>query len=378
MRSRLLAAALLLVTTTARAAYTERLIQIGIMHGVRKTTIKPEGRFALHDVSVRWQQDLLPYKSYRVSVDADGVRFGPYQLRGAARLAPLEPGATVLAGPGRYRGSLIIRPGNDETVTIVAELGVEDYLLGVLPHEMEPGWPLEALKAQAVVARTFAYYHLGKYRKSGFDLTSDTRSQVYGGVGAENAAVRRAVSETRGEVLGYQGALLDVYYHACCGGHTADYGQVWGHGAAPMPLRGVKDRYCPKSPLGRWEAFIPKSDVLAALQSQHMLGGKLQSFRLGRRDAAGYVRSFLAKIRGEAVVVNAEKFRQEVGPTVLRSLRLSAAKLKSRGVEFEGSGSGHGVGLCQWGARIQAEAGRKYETILKYYFPGSTLSVVDE
>jgi stage II sporulation protein D len=90
------------------------------------------------------------------------------------------------------------------------------------------------------------------------------------------------------------------------------------------------------------------------------------------------VRYFLADIAGQAVVVSAEEFRKAVGPTVLRSLRLRSAKLGRHGVEFEGAGSGHGVGLCQWGARIQAEAGRKYETILKYYFPGSTLSVVDE
>jgi stage II sporulation protein D len=262
---------------------------------------------------------------------------------------------------------------------VVAEMGVEEYLLGVLPHEMEPDWPKEALKAQAVVARTFAYYHLGKYRKHGFDLTSDTRSQVYGGVGSENDAVRRAVAETRGEVLGFKGELLDVYYHACCGGHTADYGQVWGAGAAaPAPLRGVKDRYCPKSPLGRWTVLIPKAEALAALQSRRMVGGKLKSFRLGRRDGAGYVRTFLADIGGQAVVVNAEDFRKVVGPTILRSLRLRSAKLRRQGVEFQGTGSGHGVGLCQWGTRIQAEAGRRYESILQYYFPGSTLSVVDE
>ncbi|MCX5793903.1 MAG: SpoIID/LytB domain-containing protein [Elusimicrobia bacterium] len=363
----------------ARAAYNERLIQIGVLHGVRRLIIKPEGRFTLRDAAGRWQEELLPYKDYRVSVDGDDLIFGPFHLRGQARLVPQDPQATVLAGSGRYRGSLIVKPVADDSVTVVAEMGVEEYLLGVVPREMEPGWPREALKAQAVVARTFAYHHLGKYRKSGFDLTSDTRSQVYGGVGADNEAVRRAVAETRGEVLGFKGELLDVYYHACCGGHTADYGQVWGQGAtAPVPLRGVKDRYCAKSPLGRWRVLVSKADVLAALQSRRLVGGRLKSFRLGRRDGAGYLRTFLADIGGEAVVVSAEAFRKAVGPTVLRSLRLRSAKLRRQGVEFEGAGSGHGVGLCQWGARMQADAGRGYEKILQYYFPGSTLSVVDE
>jgi len=379
MPALLLAALLALASGAARAVYNERLIQIGVLHGVRGLVVRPEGRFSLRDAAGRRQQGLLPYKDYRVSREDGDVFFGPYRLEGPARLVPQEPRATVLAGPRRYRGSLIIKPGDGGGITVVAEMGVEEYLLGVLPHEMEPGWPREALKAQAVVARTFAYYHLGKYRKSGFDLSADTRSQVYGGVGAESPAVRLAVDETRGEVLGFRGRLLDVYYHACCGGHTADYGQVWGGGAAaPKPLRGVTDSYCPKSPLGRWTALIPKAEALAALQSRRRVAGELKSFRLGRRDQAGHVRDFLADIGGQKVVVSAEEFRMIVGPTVLRSLRLRSAKLRRRGVEFVGTGSGHGVGLCQWGARIQAEAGRGYETILQYYFPGTTLSVVDE
>jgi stage II sporulation protein D len=362
----------------AAAAYNERLIQIGVLHGVRLLTVKPEGIYTLLDAAGRWQEELLPYKDYRVTIDGNGMVFGPYRMQGAARLVSRDPGATVLAGPGRYRGSLIVRPAAGESLTVVAEMGVEEYLLGVLPREMEPGWPREALKAQAVVARTFAYYHLGKYRKSGFDLTSDTRSQVYGGVGADTEAVRRAVAETRGEVLGFKGQLLDVYYHACCGGHTADYGQVWGSGYAPAPLRGVKDKYCPKSPLGRWSVVIPKAEVVSALQTRRMIGGRLRGLRIGRRDRAGYVRTLKADIGGESVVVGAEAFRKAVGPTVLRSLRLHSAKLRRQGVEFTGTGSGHGVGLCQWGAKLQAEAGRNYEKILHYYFPGPTLSVVDE
>ena len=374
-----LAAALALAPSAARAVYVERLIQIGIAHGVRELTLTPEGRCTLRDEAAGEAHALLPLKAYRVESEGAGLRFGPYHITGPARLVPLEPGATVVAGNGRYKGDLIVKPNGDETLTVIAELGVEDYLLGVLPREMEPNWPLQALKAQAVVARTFAYYHLGRYKRSGFDLTSDTRSQMYGGVGYESETVRRAVRETRGEVLGFRGALLAAYYHACCGGHTADYGMVWGHGAkAPAPLRGVKDRYCPKSALGRWTIFIPSAEVLAALQSRRLIGGRLKAFRMGRRDPAGYVRSFTAKVGGKTMTVNSEDFRRAVGPTQLRSLRLRSVRLRRGGVEFAGSGSGHGVGLCQWGARLQAQLGRTYEAILEYYFPGATLSVVDE
>ena len=380
MRAPLLAAGLLLLCPaerTARAVYTERLIQVCIQSQARGLTVTPEGRFSLRDEATGTGYDLLPYKTYPVDAAAGGLLVGPYRFAGPARLAPLEPGATVLAGKSRYQGHLLIKPGARGTVLVVSELSVEDYLLGVLPREMEPNWPLEALKAQAVVARTFAYYNLGKYKEDGFDLTSDTRSQVYGGIANQSAAVRQAVAQTRGEVLGYQGALLAAYYHACCGGHTADYTLVWG-GAAPLPLRGVEDRFCTRTPLYRWKAFVPAAEVLAALPRGGKHSGRLEDFSLGRRDGAGYVRSFTVKVGGESVSVSGEEFRKSVGPTRLRSLRLRSARLRRDGVWFEGTGSGHGVGLCQWGSRAQAEKGRSYETILRYYFPGATLSVVDE
>ena len=244
---------------------------------------------------------------------------------------------------------------------------------------MDPSWPLEALKAQAVVARTFAYTQLGKYRRSGFDLTSDTSSQVYGGLGEDSPAVRRAVSETRGEVLGWKGRILDVYYHSCCGGHTEDAGAAWASGSkSPPPLRGVRDRYCAKSPLAAWTAYFGDSDVLAALQDGRLLGGKLRRLELGRRDAAGYVREISARVGAEKVSVEAKDFRNLLGPAELKSLRIARVKRLAKGVEFRGSGSGRGVGLCQWGARLQAEQGRRYEQVLRFYFPGSVLSVIDE
>ncbi|MFA6004720.1 MAG: SpoIID/LytB domain-containing protein [Elusimicrobiota bacterium] len=362
----------------AQAVYTERIIQIGIMHGVEKLVVKPEGSFRLLDMSAGQAHALMSLKDYKVEADGDGVIFGPYRVSGPVRIAALVAGGTLTAGTRRYRCPLVVKPNGNDTLTVIAELGVEEYLLGVLPHEMETNWPLAALKAQAVVARTFAYHNLGKYKKSGFDLTSDTRSQVYGGVGAESEAVRRAVRETRGEVLGYKGELLPAFYHACCGGHTADHSVVWGGPPAPKPLRGVKDKYCAAAPLYRWTVTIPTSDVLAALQSRRMFGGRLRAFQLGRRDPAGYVRSFEVRIGSEETTVRSGDFRAAVGGTFLRSVRLRSARMIRGGVRFDGGGSGHGVGLCQWGARLQAEKGRTYEQILDYYFPGATLSVVDE
>jgi stage II sporulation protein D len=361
-------------------AYTERRILLGIVPKAEEVSLVPKGRLAVKDASGA-RKELTAGKRIRLEPrEKGGLILGSLHLADEARLEPAEAGAAVEIDGKRYAGSLILRRAADgENVTVVEELGIEDYLLGVLPYEMDPDWPLEALKAQAVVARTFAYTQFGKYHKLGFDLTTDTRSQVYGGAGgpADRSSILKAVQGTRGEVLGYKGEILNVFYHACCGGHTENAARAWG-GDAPAPLWGVKDKYCYKSPLRTWTAYFSYTDLVTALLRGRLDGGKLTRFEIGRADNAGYAQSFNAKIGGETVRVKGSELRAALGGSVLRSLRVMRLKKQRKGVEFVGSGSGHGVGLCQWGARLQAEKGRPYEKILSFYFPGSTLSVVDE
>ena len=371
-------AATLSPAVSTAAPHAERRILLGLVPHADDVSLVAEGRFSVVDAKGKKRE--LPLKK-RVRLEprtGGGLALGTLALPAEAKLKPLEADAAVEIDGKRYRGNLILRldPGAD-TVTIVEEIGIEDYLLGVLPYEMEPTWPLEALKAQAVVARTFAYTQMGKYKKDGFDLTTDTRSQVYGGRGAESPAVRQAVEATRGEVLGYKGQILSVYYHACCGGHTENVARAWG-GDAPAPLWGVRDKYCNASPLRTWTAFVSYPDLLAALMKRTLTGGKLSRFEISRADGAGYVLAFAAKVGAETIRVKGAELRAALGANILRSVRILRLKKQRKGVTFVGSGSGHGVGLCQWGARLQAERGRSYEKILSFYFPGSTLSLVDE
>lgn len=355
-----------------------RRIQIGIVPRADDLAFTPEGRFTLTDLENR-QHELTPNEKVTLRAKDGRLMMGDVALPNEVRLRPAKVWANVKIGERRYHGTLIVRANDDDTITAIEELGIEEYLLGVLPLEMEPDWPVEALKAQAVIARTYAYTQMGKYRKNGFDLTSDTRSQVYGGVLEDSPNVRKAVEQTRGEVLGYKGEILPVYYHACCGGHTVDAQSVWPTaGKSPPPLRGVKDRYCQVSPSFRWKVQLAYDEVLEALQKRRMIGGKLRRFEIGRKSAAGWVRTFVAKIGGETMEVSANDFRLAVGASQLKSAHITRIRKSKQGVEFIGGGSGHGVGLCQWGARVQAERGRKYEQILKFYFPQSVLSVIDE
>lgn len=353
-------------------------VQVAILRQAASAPIFPEGKVMLAQPGAKpkpleWKGEL------KLRPREGGLRLADMRLKSETRLIP-QDGGRVRVGSNFYRGSLILRLDVGQTLTIVEEASIEEYLEGVLPHEMDPNWPLEALKAQAVVARTFTYGNMGKFRKDGFDLTADTRSQVYKGTTGVNENVRAAVRQTRGEVLGWDGKLLRVYYHACCGGATTDAGSVWGgvEGETPRPLRGVRDPWCAASPHMKWIAYFAWADLTAAISEKRMLNGPLKSLRIGARDAAGYVRTFLVKSGGESVVVKAPALRTSLGAGDMKGLRIRSVNMLKKGVEFVGGGSGHGVGLCQWGARLQADKGRSYTKILSFYFPGSELSEVDE
>jgi stage II sporulation protein D len=352
-------------------------IQIGIATKAASLVLKPAGKFRLIDPVEGLKGTLAANKSYRLEPLERGLRLGSMIVSPDTRLEQEGTGGSIMVGDRTYGGKLILRLDEGRTVTIIEEVGIEEYLRGVLPYEMDPDWPLEALKAQAVVARTFAYAHLGKFRKAGFDLTSDTRSQVYRGIGRDAESVRRAVAETRGEVLGYKGELLTVYYHACCGGRTLGTEEVWGS-PSPPPLRGVKDSLCSMSPHHEWLAYFPAAEFLAAVQNDHIYGGKIESFKIHKRDTAGYAKEFKLVVGGTTLIIPAAELRKRLGNTELRSARIKSVKKHGGGVELIGRGSGHGVGLCQWGARLLAQRHTRYEKILKHYFPGSTLSLVDK
>ena len=367
---------MLLLAAAARAAEPAQ-VQVAIIRQAPSAQISAEGRVSV--VAPGGQSSPLDWKGeLTLRPSEGGLRLADLRLRTETRLVP-QDGARIRVGANRHKGALILRLDPGQTVTIIEEAGIEDYLEGVLPHEMDPGWPLEALKAQAVVARTFTYANMGKFRRDGFDLTADTRSQVYKGLTAVNENVRSAVRQTHGEVLGFNGKLLRVYYHACCGGSTTDAGAAWSlEGAIPRPLRGVRDPWCRLSPHMSWSAYFAWADLTAAISERRMLSGSLSGLKIGARDAAGYVRTFLAKAGGSTTEVRASSLRSALGAGELKSVRIKSLSIRKMGVEFFGAGSGHGVGLCQWGARLQAEKGRNYDKILRFYFPGAVLSEIDE
>ena len=256
----------------------------------------------------------------------------------------------------------------------VTTLDVETYLRGVVPIEASPGWPAAALQVQAILARTYA---LAKRTLSrGYDLVTTQGDQRYGGPAAEHPATNAAVDATRGLTLGFDGGPASVFYSSCCGGHTEDVAEVWGHATLPY-LRGVDDPDCVAAPDYRWVRALPLDRARAALADR--LGGEIADVALSDPDASGRPRT--ATIRsdgGTAVALSVTELRTRWGGDIVRSTWLHRVSIDTTQavpvVSLEGSGRGHGVGLCQWGARGMALAGADATTILAHFFPGTAVT----
>jgi stage II sporulation protein D len=259
------------------------------------------------------------------------------------------------------------------------ELPLEEYLIGVVSAEAGVIEEPAALEAQAVASRTFAMKNRGRHAAEGYDLCSTTHCQRYaaesrGEPGSAERA-RRAVRATRGETLRERGGgLADAYFHAACGGATADLKTLWGVDAPPY-LRGARDDYCADSAHRSWLERVAAPDLARALRSDPRSdpGGKFEHLIVIKRDASGRVET-LAIEGAQRRLLNGWEFKLIVGRAlgwdVLKSSRFEVSRAGGDFV-FRGSGFGHGLGLCQAGARVMARRGIDHRRILAHYYPGT-------
>jgi stage II sporulation protein D len=300
-------------------------------------------------------------------------------------LSSLQPALRVLLGQGDavalspqsftfngapYRGTF----ARLEDGRIVDVVDLESYLYSVVPQEMPAGWAPFALAAQAICARTYVLQRSDPRRA--YDLVPSELDQVYRGVAAETPAATAAVDATRGRVLSFAGGFAHVAYSSCCGGHTESSAEAWG--GAPIPyLQGVACTWCAASPHYRWTANLPLDVVAARCSSLVPALGRITDVQVAERDASGRARTLtLLTDRGNDSVPGSA-FRRAVGARVLPSLLLADVRRAPDGASLQiaGGGLGHGVGLCQWGARGMALANRGTEDILAFYFPGTQVTL---
>jgi stage II sporulation protein D len=293
--------------------------------------------------------------------------------RNVSSLVVSAPAAVLVNNRG-YRGVIEVTPA-DKGMLVVNELPLEDYLVGLINCEISSQWPMEAIKAQAVIARTYALYQREVRRNAPYHLESTVLDQVYDGCDIEDNRAVRGVRETAGEVLTYKGAIIQAFYHSNCGGHTEAAENVWGVG---LPyLQGVDCRYCLTAPSGRWEQSLSLNRIETQLRSAGYQVSGLKEVRTGMRNRSGRLTDLTlvgARSRQRITAVN---FRKALGYGVIRSTNFEARTVGGE-VVFTGIGFGHGVGLCQWGAKQRAADGFDYREILAYYYPGTVLEKLNK
>jgi len=282
-----------------------------------------------------------------------------------------------------YRGTWIVLAA-DTGVTIINRLDTEDYLKGVVPHEIGKlnAEGFEALKAQAVAARTYAYVHLGSRKSQGFDVYADTRDQVYNGRNDEDSLVNEAILATSNVVIKYNGNLIEAYYHSTCGGKT-ESSEVWEKESKPY-LAAVSDSteggvFCELSKYKKWEEKFSKTELVRLFQKNATNAkadkifsfSKIERILITEKFPSGRVKRLVVFTDRGSFEVFGDKVRwlfQREGK-ILPSSLLSISQSGNDYI-ITGSGFGHGIGMCQFGVIARARAGQKFDDILKAYYTG--------
>ncbi len=336
--------------------------QISLM-GLSDFQVKSNGKV----VATYKSGSLLSISKNGKSIAVNGKKLGD-----TLYISTNKEGAAFAAKGNRYRGSMkLISSASGNNVTLVNVLPLEDYLKGVIPKEVIPSWKMDAIKAQAVAARTYALYHKGGFKSQGYDVTDDTRSQVYGGISAETESTNRAVNETAGEIVTYQGKVIDAVFHSSSGGYTENSEMVWG---SNLPyLRGVKEVQNGTP----WTKSIDMQSFAKAVY-----GGKLKSIQLSKlkigqahhtldRGISGRVRTITLNGTNGKKLISGDKLQSMYG---LNST-LFDISVKGKMIVITGYGYGHGLGLSQWGAEAMAsrygDGKDYYKKILQHYFTGT-------
>jgi len=280
--------------------------------------------------------------------------------------ARIEGSARIKVNGRPYRGRVTVLR-NSRDLTVINTLPIEEYVRSVVPGEMLASFPEEALEAQAIVARSFAAYHVRRNAGRPYDIPANRI--VYKGKAVEDPRTTKAADATRGMVLTRHGHVMLPYFCTCCGGHTEYPKNVWPSEATMT--RPVKCPYCKGTPKYSWDATLSGDELGRKLRSLGV--GKVLSLRIVKRSQAGRrVTQLRVTHEHGATVVPINTFRLLVGPGVVRS-GLFDLTVRNGEFHFTGRGWGHGVGMCQWGAKVMADKGKSCREILGHYFPGAKL-----
>lgn len=312
----------------------------------------------------------------KVKASDQGIMFGSRELKFSKIRITVPDGALIYIDGRSFRGAVDIVKKDNMKLAAINRITLEEYLYGVLYNEVSHRWPIEAIKAQGIAARTFALYQARQNKLQDYDLTNDIYSQVYSGATSERWSTTRAVKLTLGKVLIYKGDIFPTYYHATCGGKTEDAANLWNIGIGP--LKGVECGFCKESPHYKWTKNIPLSDIEKKLNDNGYKIGKIKSIAVIARNKSDRVDKIEIKDdSGVSCVLTGKDFRGMIGPNDVRSTNFEPS-INNDKLALSGIGWGHGVGMCQWGANGMAGHGKNAEEILKIYYPGAEVTTIDK
>jgi stage II sporulation protein D len=306
---------------------------------------------------------LNPMSSLAAKLNGNNITISERVGAGELVIEP-ENNGYVWIGDRWYRGTTRLIRQNDG-ITAINKVDLEQYLYSVVGAEAVSSWPIEALKAQAVAARSYALYK----RKTGsngiYDVDTTIGTQVYKGLDSEYTTTHQAVDSTLGQIMTYNNQVILAAFHSSSGGYTENVEDVW---TSPLPyLRGVVD-YDQKSPVFEWQQVIPVSKIQSLVAGV----GKITGFQPAEMTPRGRVVTM--KVTGDlgSTTVSGNDLRKAL------DLRSTLFRVSTDGsnLHVQGRGFGHGLGLSQWGAYYLAKQGVNYHQILAHYYQTANLSRV--
>lgn len=397
------------------------LVNIGLATNQTEIALTLSGTETILDLAASPARTIfLPGDQEAVSCIGDELFINDIPV-GTGPLLVIPEGSLLTWGSRTYRGMFLITV-QKEKLQLVNCLELEEYLQGVVPREVSPGWSVAALKTQAIAARTYTYTSLKRHQDNGFDLCATDHCQVYGGAAAEYSSTNKAVMETKGQVLTYKGKIIGAFYHSASGGYTEDVANVWGS-SSPY-LKPVID-WDQNSPYARWTRTLSWTELQGLAIGAYPRIGRLKQLlptaigkddrilRLTLKGDLGEVSLSGNQFRGLTGIPSSNmRFLLVYGPEPLITLAWVNRQLYPEvlvpsdipGIAAEifyppwdqpdpwawladkeplklvirGAGWGHGVGLSQWGAKGMADFGYNERQILAHYYPGATITLIDK
>lgn len=335
-------------------------LRVAIEEGVTQVKVGSSTKAIVRNSAGQTLGELAPMDGFNAQSGGNSVRLGNWSA-GTLWIEPTDDGF-VWIGDRWYRGrTRLVATGG--RLTAVNHIDLDQYLYSVIGSEMSPSWPQEALKAQAVAARTYALYKRSESANSIYDVGDTVKWQVYKGLETEAQSTHTAVNATTGQVLTYAGNVILAVFHSSSGGHTENVEDVWSKPLAY--LRGVPD-YDIGAPVYQWTESFSGSQLGRRISGV----GTVTAMTPERTTPHGRVVTMLVKGTGGSKRVSGNDIRQALG------LKSTLFTVSSMGGSFQisGRGYGHGLGLSQWGAHNLAEQGVNYQQILSHYYQQANIS----